>query len=117
MVQVLSAKDNAKAAWDTIKTMRVSMDRVCEARRQRLCKDFDNLTIKSGEVVEDFSLHMSSIMSELQSLGDPVGSAGFVDRGAQWASCRVGREWRARARNRWAAGARRRGVARMPEKL
>ena len=34
MVTVLAAKDNAKAAWDTIKTMRIGVDRVREARRQ-----------------------------------------------------------------------------------
>jgi hypothetical protein len=28
MVQVLAAKDNTKAAWDTIKTMRVGVYRV-----------------------------------------------------------------------------------------
>jgi hypothetical protein len=53
-----------------IKTMRVSVDRVHEARRQRLRKDFDALTFQSGETVEDFSLHVSFIVTELQSLGD-----------------------------------------------
>lgn len=33
MVELLAAKDNAKIAWDTIKTMRVGVDRVHEARR------------------------------------------------------------------------------------
>jgi hypothetical protein len=70
MVQVLAAKDNAKAAWDTIKTMRVGVDRVREARRQRLRKEFDQLAFKAGENVEDFSLRVSSIVTELQSLGD-----------------------------------------------
>ena len=46
MVQPLAAKDDAKIAWDTIKTMRVGVDRVREARRQRLRKDFDNLQFK-----------------------------------------------------------------------
>jgi hypothetical protein len=70
MVQLLAAKDNAKIAWDMIKTMRVSVDRVHEARRQRLRKDFDALTFQSGETVEDFSLRVSSVVTELQSLGD-----------------------------------------------
>jgi uncharacterized membrane protein YgcG len=70
MVQLLAAKDNAKIAWDTIKTMRVGVDRVREARRQKLCKDFDNLAFKSGENVEEFSLRVSSLVTELQSLGD-----------------------------------------------
>jgi hypothetical protein len=53
-----------------IKTMHVSVDRVHEARRQRLRKDFDALTFQSGETVEDFSLHVFSVVTELQSLGD-----------------------------------------------
>jgi hypothetical protein len=70
MVPVLAAKDNAKAAWDAIKTMRVGVDRVREARRQKLQKDFENLAFKSGESIEDFSLRISGIINELQSLGD-----------------------------------------------
>jgi hypothetical protein len=70
MVQVLAAKDNAKAAWDTIKTMRVGVDRVREARRQKLRKDFDKLAFDADENVEDLSLCVSAIVTELQSLGD-----------------------------------------------
>jgi hypothetical protein len=70
MVQVLADKDNAKAAWDTIKTMHIGVDRVREARRPRLRKDFDKLAFQSKETVEDFSLCISSIVAKLQSLGD-----------------------------------------------
>jgi hypothetical protein len=70
MVPILTAKDNAKAAWDAIKIMRVGVDRVREARRQKLRKDFENLAFKSGESIEDFSLRISGIINELQSLGD-----------------------------------------------
>jgi hypothetical protein len=70
MVPVLAAKDNAKAAWDAIKAMRVGIDRVREAHRQKLCRDFDNLTFKAGEIAEDFALRMSGIVTELKSLGD-----------------------------------------------
>lgn len=70
MVQLLAAKDNSKIAWDTIKTTRVGVDHVREARRQKLCKDFDHLEFKRGESIDDFSLRASSIVTELQSLGD-----------------------------------------------
>uniref|UniRef100_A0ACD5YKV7 Uncharacterized protein n=3 Tax=Avena sativa TaxID=4498 RepID=A0ACD5YKV7_AVESA len=70
MVPVLAAKDNAKAAWDAIKVMRVGVDRVREARRQKLRKNFKNLAFKAGESIEDFSLRISGIINELQSLGD-----------------------------------------------
>jgi hypothetical protein len=80
MVQVRSAKDNAKAVWDTIKTMRIGVDRVREARRQKLRKDFDKLAFQSGENAEDFSLRVSSIVTELQSLGDTTSELDGVQK-------------------------------------
>jgi hypothetical protein len=65
MVPVLAAKYNAKAAWDALKTMHVGVDRVSEARRQKLRKEFENLMFKTGEGIEDFSLRISSILTEL----------------------------------------------------
>jgi hypothetical protein len=65
MVQLLAAKDNAKITWDTIKMMRIGVDRIREARRQRLRKDFDALAFQSGETVEHLSLRVSSIITEL----------------------------------------------------
>jgi hypothetical protein len=70
MVQVLATKDNAKAAWDAIKTMHVGVDRVRVARRQKLRKDFDKLAFDADENMEDFSLCVSAIVTEFHSLGD-----------------------------------------------
>jgi hypothetical protein len=70
MVPALAAGDNAKVAWDMLKTMRIGDNRVREARRQKLRKEFDAMAFKSGESVEDFSMRMSSLVCELQSLGD-----------------------------------------------
>jgi hypothetical protein len=80
MVSVLAAKDNAKAAWDAIKVMRVGVDRVREARRQKLRKEFENIAFKGGEAVEDFTLRLSSILSELQSLGDATTELAAVQK-------------------------------------
>jgi broad specificity phosphatase PhoE len=80
MVQLLAVKENAKIAWDTIKTMCVGMDRVREARHQRLRKDFDALAFQSGETVEDFSLRVSSVVTELQSLGDTTSELDGVQK-------------------------------------
>jgi hypothetical protein len=70
MVPALAARDNAKIAWDMLKTMRIGDNRVREARCQKLRKEFDAMAFKSGENVEDFMMRMSSLVSELQSLGD-----------------------------------------------
>ena len=52
--------------------MRVGVDRVRESRRQRLRKDFENLSFKSDEGIEDFALRISGVVSDLQSLGDGI---------------------------------------------
>jgi hypothetical protein len=70
MVPSLAAKDNAKLAWDTIKVMRVGVDRVREARPQKLRKAFDGLTSQSGESIEDVALRVSNLLAKLQSLDD-----------------------------------------------
>jgi hypothetical protein len=72
MILVLAAKDNAKAAWDVIKTMRVGVDRVRETRRQKLRKEFENIAFKSSEGVEDFPLRLSTLVMTLQALGDDM---------------------------------------------
>jgi hypothetical protein len=58
----------------------VSVDRVREAHRQKLRKEFENITFKSGEAVEDFALRLSSILSELQSLGDAMTELAAVQK-------------------------------------
>jgi hypothetical protein len=80
MVPVLAAKDNAKMAWDMIKTLRVGVDRVREARRQKLRKEFDGLAFRTGENTEDFSLRVSSVITELQSLGDTTSELDGVQK-------------------------------------
>jgi hypothetical protein len=70
MVLALAARDNAKIAWNMLKTMCVGDNRVREARCQKFRKEFDAMAFKSGKSVEDFSMRMSSLVSELQSLGD-----------------------------------------------
>jgi hypothetical protein len=65
MVPALAAGDNAKVAWYMLKTVRIGDNRVREARRQRVRKEFDAMAFKSGESVEDFSMCMSRLVSEL----------------------------------------------------
>jgi hypothetical protein len=80
MVHVLAAKENAKMAWDMIKILRLGVDRVREARRQKLRKEFDSLAFRTGENAEDFSLRVSSVITELQSLGDTTSELDGVQK-------------------------------------
>lgn len=72
MLSTLAVKDTAKQAWDTIKTQRMGVDRVREANAQKLRMEFESITFKDGESVDDFSMRITSLVNNLQVLGDTV---------------------------------------------
>jgi transposase InsO family protein len=71
LVRTLAAKDNAKAAWDMLRTLRVGAERVRDAKAQTRRREYDRLAFKEGESVEDFALRLSTILADLEILGDP----------------------------------------------
>ncbi|WVZ88093.1 hypothetical protein U9M48_034646 [Paspalum notatum var. saurae] len=72
MTTMVGSKETAKAAWDTIKTVRMGIERVRESNAQKLQCDFNNITFKDGESVDDFSLRISNLASNLRLLGDEI---------------------------------------------
>jgi hypothetical protein len=72
LVRTLAAKDSAQAAWETLKTMRLGCERIREAKAQNRHREYENLVFCSGEWIEDFSIRLTNILSDLELLGDPV---------------------------------------------
>ncbi|KAK1626133.1 hypothetical protein QYE76_000448 [Lolium multiflorum] len=72
LVRTLAVKDCARTAWETIKTMRLGSERVREAKAQTRRREWEELRFKSGESIEDFSIRLTSIVNDLELLGDPV---------------------------------------------
>ncbi|XP_073357731.1 uncharacterized protein [Aegilops tauschii subsp. strangulata] len=72
MLRVLAAKDSAKKAWETIKTMRMGSERAREAKAQVRRREFEDLRFRDGESVEDFGLRLSGLVADLELYGDPV---------------------------------------------
>jgi len=72
MLRVLAAKDTAKTAWETIKTMRMGSERAREAKAQVRRREFEDLRFKDRESVEDFGLRLSGLIADLELYGDPV---------------------------------------------
>ncbi|XBI77325.1 hypothetical protein VPH35_070468 [Triticum aestivum] len=72
LLRVLAAKDTAKMAWETIKTMRMGSARAREAKAQVRRREFEDLRFKDGESIEDFGLRLSALISDLELFGDPV---------------------------------------------
>ncbi|WVZ83459.1 hypothetical protein U9M48_030605 [Paspalum notatum var. saurae] len=72
MITMVGSKETAKAAWEAIKTVRMGVERVRESNAQKLRRDFNNITFKDGESVDDFSLRISNLASNLRLLGDDI---------------------------------------------
>jgi hypothetical protein len=66
----LSQKRNAKEAWDAIATTRIGSDRARKTTLHALRKEWENLTFKSGEVVDDFALRLNTLLQKMVQFGD-----------------------------------------------
>jgi hypothetical protein len=71
LVRTLGMKDCAKTAWETLKTMRLGSERIREAKAQTRRREFEELQFRAGESIEDFAIRLTSIVSDLELLGDP----------------------------------------------
>ena len=65
----LGAKSSAREAWEAITVMRVCSDRAKKETAQLLKQEYANLKFKDGETVEDFSLCLQMLISNLKSHG------------------------------------------------
>ena len=71
MISTLAVKDSAKEAWDSIRVMRIGDDRIRKTSAQRLRRQYEELTLRDSEGVEDFALRLTGIVNQLSTLGDP----------------------------------------------
>ncbi|XP_023736152.1 uncharacterized protein LOC111884051 [Lactuca sativa] len=76
----LSEKQMAKEAWDALKTMYLGVDRVKTARVQTLKIEFEALNMKESEIVDEFSVKIYNIVSNIRALGDKVEEAYVVKK-------------------------------------
>lgn len=71
-MHVLAAKDTAKTAWETIKTLRMGSERAREANMHVRRHEFEELRFKDSESIENFALRLTGIVNDLELYGDPV---------------------------------------------
>jgi hypothetical protein len=70
MHSFLANKRTAKDAWDTIAAARIGSDRARRSTLQKLLQEWENLTFKLGEDVDDFALRLNTLMQQLARYGD-----------------------------------------------
>lgn len=64
--------DTAKKVWEAIKTRHLGAERVKEARLQTLMSEFDRLTMKDTETIDDFAGKLAEISSKSAALGEEI---------------------------------------------
>jgi hypothetical protein len=70
MITVLTTKDSAREAWESIKTMRIRDDRIRKASAQKVRREYEVLDFLDGGV-EDFAMQLMGMVNQLAVLGDP----------------------------------------------
>jgi len=63
-------KPTAKLAWEAMEARRVGSDRVRRATLQRLCGEWEGLTFRPDEQVEDFAVRLTNLMEQMVCNGD-----------------------------------------------
>ena len=77
---MLAEKDSTKAAWETLQTMHVGVERVKEANVKTLKSEFEAICMKDGELIEDFAMKLTTIVNGIRSLGNMVDEISFVKK-------------------------------------
>jgi hypothetical protein len=66
----LSKKQTAKEAWDAIAVAHIGSDRTRKTTLQVLRKEWENLTFKLSENVDDFALRLNTVQQKMVQFGD-----------------------------------------------
>ncbi|WVZ50199.1 hypothetical protein U9M48_001476 [Paspalum notatum var. saurae] len=72
MRSILAVKKTAKEAWDAVVTMRLGVDRVKAANAQKLMREFENITFKDGEAVDEFAMRIQALAANIRTLGESL---------------------------------------------
>jgi hypothetical protein len=76
----LGSKDTSKEAQVALKTMRLGSERACKAKAHQLCREYEALDFHDGLSVEDFSLCLTNMVTQLVALGKPAGEDDTVHK-------------------------------------
>ena len=64
-----------KEAWDAVKNLRIG-----DASAQQLRREFGNLSFKEGESINEFSIYINVLATNLRSLDDNITDAKVVKK-------------------------------------
>ena len=70
MHSMLLNKKLVKDAWEAIKSMRLGAKRVKEVNAQKLLAEFESIVFKAGEMIDDFTMRITRLATDLRGLGE-----------------------------------------------
>ena len=76
----LAEKKTAKAAWDSVKTVCLGDERVKKTRVQTLKTEFESLSMKESESLDDFFMKLSGLVTNIRALGEVIAEAYVVKK-------------------------------------
>ena len=80
MISTLAVKESAKETWESIRVMQIGDHRIRKTNVQRPWRQYEELALRDGEGVEDFALHLTGIINQLSTLGDPEDPKKVVEK-------------------------------------
>jgi hypothetical protein len=78
MLSTHAAKETAKEAWETVKTMRLGVTRMRDSKAMMLKKQLEAINFNDGEDIDDFDMCLLSLVSQFGMLGLKISEPGVV---------------------------------------
>jgi hypothetical protein len=72
MLASLAVKKTAAEAWEAVRSLWIGSEAVRNARTQRLRSEFESIRFKEGEVINDFTMCLGSLVIALGTLGEEI---------------------------------------------
>jgi hypothetical protein len=72
MLASLAVKATTAEAWEAVRSLRIGSEAVWNARAQRLRTEFESIRFKEGESIDDFTMHLGSLVAALGTLGEVI---------------------------------------------
>jgi hypothetical protein len=72
---LLAKNKTAKETWESVRSMRVVLDRVKVANAQRLMMEIENITFKEVELIDEFGMRIESLVDNLHAVCETITDA------------------------------------------
>ena len=76
----IDIKKSAKENWEVLRTFHVGMEKVVQAKVQALKREFETISMKRNEKIDDYSNRFARIVTNLRDLGESLDEYGAVLR-------------------------------------